>query len=60
MIYRELSHEASAKVMDYCEKHGIDYDIWNAEDAWSDPDSIVELGVPNWEEIPDSIQAVPS
>ena len=60
MIYRELFHEVSANVMAYCEAHGIQYDIWNAEEAWFDPDSIVELGVPDWEEIPEGIQAVPS
>lgn len=53
MIYRILSPEKTSVILQYCEDHNIDYDIWNAEDVFLE-DADMELGT-DWDKVPDEL-----
>lgn len=45
MKFRKLEVEEAEKLMDYAEKHGHNYDIWDAEDLLLGVTNLVEIGV---------------
>ena len=52
MKFRRLKAEEAEKLIDYAEKHGYNYDIWNAEDFIFGITDTVEIGVEDeiWDE----------
>jgi hypothetical protein len=51
MIYRVLDIHTINSIIDWCEKRDVDYDIWNAEDMFSDGPTDIEIGMSkkDWE-----------
>lgn len=50
-VYRELGPTKATAVMDYCERHNIEYDVWNAEEMCFGDAEFAQIGMleHNWE-----------
>ena len=46
-IYRKISVELANQIMDWTDKEGVDWDIWNPEEIMLGGDT-VELGLVDW------------
>lgn len=48
MIYRKLQPNDSNRVLDFCEKNNIHFDLWNAADFWLGyGNNCAEIGLSN-------------
>jgi hypothetical protein len=45
MLFRRLEYKEAQRLIDYADKHGHDYDIWNAQDLFLGVTDIAEIGV---------------
>ena len=51
MIYRVLDIHTINSIIDWCENKNVNYDIWNAEDMFSNQPTDIEIGMSeeDWE-----------
>lgn len=45
MIFRRLKYNEAQKLMDYADKHGHNYEIWDAENLFLGVTDVVEICV---------------
>lgn len=52
MIYKKVSCEEANRLIDWAEKHDIDWDLWNAAQTFSNPNPNIkwEVGLVRWPE----------